>query len=79
MTLLVASSVGTWTKSLLIPFQPLQIISIVDKTLVHWRLTDPLTETSVPLGIQQLYHQIQVLNNDVLAIEKQLCSFQYNQ
>jgi hypothetical protein len=40
---------------------------MVDETLVHGRVTNLLTRTLVPLGIQQLSQQVQILNSVVLA------------
>jgi len=41
---------------------------MADETLVHGRVTNLPTRTLVPLGIEQLSQQVQILNSVVLAI-----------
>jgi hypothetical protein len=67
---------------LFIPFQLLQKKKPKtihgDMTPIHGRVTNIRVRTSVPIGIQQLSQQVQVLINTVLAIQEQLCSLLYN-
>lgn len=39
-----------------------------DKTLVHKRLSNLPTKTSIPIGIQLLFQYVELLNNDVISI-----------
>jgi ribosomal protein L35AE/L33A len=41
-----------------------------DMTPIHGRVTNIRVRTSVPIGIQQLSQQVQVLINTVLAIQE---------
>jgi hypothetical protein len=70
MILLVASLIGYWIKSKSISFQLLQkyIYIMADKTLVHKRLSNLPTKTSIPIGIQLLFQYVELLNNDVISI-----------
>lgn len=47
-------------------------------TPIHGRVTNIRVRTSVPIGIQQLSQQVQVLINTILVIQEQLRSLLYN-